>query len=300
MEPQITVREYAANHKIWAGALIVLSVFVVIFCLKALYAMIFLHSTAALYAFIAGMVGFGATALGSLPGFVLHKLETKTENVMLGTSAGMMLAAAIFSLLLPSIEASDKLFHNHTAAMLWVIFGMFLGVFLLLGIHAITPHEHLVTGKEGPEINVNAGIWLFVLAIIIHNIPEGLALGISFAAEDTDIGIPFTAAIALQDMPEGLAVVLALCRTGISRLKAVGVGVLSGLMEPIGALLGVSLTSQLGYIYPLGLALSAGAMIFVVSHEVIPETHKSGQQLSATFGIMVGFCILMLLEQVLG
>lgn len=297
MSQQLTVREYAQKHKIWAATIIFLTVLVMIFCLQGLYQMVFLHSKPVLYAFTAGMVGFLATSVGSLPGFFLNKLSLKTENVMLGTSAGMMLAAAIFSLLLPSIEASDKLFQNHTIAMLWVIFGMFLGVFMLLGIHAITPHEHLTTGKEGLEMNVNAGIWLFVLAIIIHNVPEGLALGISFAAEDTDIGIPFTAAIALQDMPEGLAVVLALCRTGISRLRAVSVGVLSGLMEPIGALLGVSLTSQLGYVYPLGLALSAGAMIFVVSHEVIPETHKSGQQLSATFGIMVGFCLLMLVEQ---
>lgn len=300
MGHQTTIREYAENHKLWSVCIIIFSLLVLFFCVKALYWMIFLHSKAALYAFIAGMVGFGATAVGSLPGFILHKLNHRTENVMLGTSAGMMLAAAIFSLLIPSIEFSDKLFHNHTLAMVWVIFGMFLGVFFLLGVHAMTPHEHMSTGKEGPEFDVNAGIWLFVLAIIIHNIPEGLALGISFAAEDIKIGIPFTAAIALQDMPEGLAVVLALSRTGVSKLKAVGVGVLSGLMEPIGALLGVSLTAQLGYVYPLGLALSAGAMIFVVSHEVIPETHRSGQQLSATFGIMVGFCIMMLLEQVLG
>lgn len=300
MAQRISLTNYAKEHKIWAFCVVCFSIFCVIFCLQALYQMIFLGSKSALYAFIAGMTGFIATSIGSLPGFFLHRLSGRIENIMLGTSAGMMLAAAFFSLLEPSIEASKALFHNDLFGLLWVIFGMFLGVALLLGIHAMTPHEHLQTGREGPEIEVHWGIWLFVLAIIIHNVPEGLALGISFAAGDTSIGIPFTAAIALQDMPEGLAVVLALSRTGIARSKAVGIGILSGLMEPIGALLGISLTSQLGYIYPLGLALSAGAMIFVVSHEVIPETHREGQQMTATLGLISGFCLMMLLEQVLG
>ncbi len=125
-------------------------------------------------------------------------------------------------------------------------------------------------------------------------------MGISFAAEDMQIGVPLTAAIALQDLPEGLAVVLALCTTNISRVKAVMIGVLSGLMEPIGALFGVSLTAQLGYAYPLGLALSAGAMFFVVFHEVIPETHRRGHQTAATLGLMFGFCLLMVLDRGLG
>ena len=217
---------------------------------------------------------------------------------MLGTSAGMMLAAAIFSLLLPSIEASDKLFQNHTIAMLWVIFGMFLGVFMLLGIHAITPHEHLTTGKEGPEMNVNAGITAFCTRYHYSQRPGRSGLRYFFAAEDTDIGIPFTAAIALQDMPEGLAVVLALCRTGISRLKAVSVGVLSGLMEPIGALLGVSLTSQ------LRLCLSTWLSSFCGSHDFcgFPRSH-SGKHIRAASNcrphsaLWSVFASLMLVEQ---
>ena len=140
----------------------------------------------------------------------------------------MMLAAAIFSLLLPSIETSEKLFTSELAATLWVLFGVFLGVVFLLIINALTPHEHGGQNYAGPEIEVKSGIWLFVLAIIIHNIPEGLAMGISFSAEDMQIGVPLTIAIALQDFPEGLAVVLALCSTHISRAKAVGIGVFSG------------------------------------------------------------------------
>lgn len=210
----------------------------------------------------------------------------------------MMLAAAIFSLFLPSIDASEKLFTSELAATLWVLFGVFLGVVFLLIINALTPHEHADQTYEGPEIEVKSGIWLFVLAIIIHNIPEGLAMGISFSAEDMQIGVPLTIAIALQDFPEGLAVVLALCTTNISRGKAVAIGVFSGLMEPVGALFGVSLAGGLGYVYPLGLALSAGAMMFVVFHEVIPETHRRGHHSTATIGLMCGFGLMMILEKI--
>ena len=145
--------------------------------------------------------------------------------------------------------------------------------------------EHADQTYEGPEIEVKSGIWLFVLAIIIHNIPEGLAMGISFSAKDMQIGVPLTIAIALQDFPEGLAVVLA-------------IGVFSGLMEPVGALFGVSLAGGLGYVYPLGLALSAGAMMFVVFHEVIPETHRRGHHSTATIGLMCGFGLMMILEKI--
>lgn len=296
----MTVEGYAKTHRLWFWSTLVFFLLVVWFCAKAVYDMVVLHASAPLYAFTAGMVGFGATALGSLPGFFLHKLSDKAEDVMLGGSAGMMLAAAIFSLLLPSIEASEKLFSNELLATAWVILGVFLGVLFLLLVNALTPHIHADHVHEGPDIEVKSGIWLFVLAIIIHNIPEGLAMGISFSAEDMQIGVPLTVAIALQDFPEGLAVVLALCTTKISRAKAVGIGIFSGLMEPVGALFGVSLTSGLGYIYPLGLALSAGAMLFVVFHEVIPETHRRGHHTMATVGLMVGFCIMMVLEKTLG
>ena len=191
-----------------------------------------------------------------------------------------------------------SLFTSELAATLWVLFGVFLGVVFLLIVNALTPHEHGGQNYEGPEIEVKSGIWLFVLAIIIHNIPEGLAMGISFSAEDMQIGVPLTIAIALQDFPEGLAVVLALCSTHISRAKAVGIGVFSGLMEPVGALFGVSLAGGLGYVYPLGLALSAGAMMFVVFHEVIPETHRRGHHSTATIGLMCGFGLMMILEKI--
>ncbi len=295
----VSLFNYGRHHKFWAFCVLVFTFLVLYFCLEGLYLAFVEQSVAAQYALIAGMVGFAATAAGSLPGFFMHKLSDRTENIMLGAAAGMMLSAAFFSLLEPALESSEKLFTNPWLAALWVVFGMALGVALLLGVDAMTPHEHLARGHEGPDIKAVSGIWLFVFAIIIHNFPEGMALGISFAAENLSIGIPFTAAIALQDMPEGLAVVLALRAAGVNSSKAVGVGIASGIMEPVGALLGVSITSQLGFAYPLGLALSAGAMIFVVSHEVIPETHRGNHPMPATLGLMIGFCIMMVLDVVL-
>lgn len=299
MKP-MSIAEYGREHKVWATICILLTLSVAFFCLKALYQIICESQKAPLYALCAGLTGFAATAAGSIPGLFMNKLSDKAEDIMLGSAAGMMIAAAIFSLLIPSIELSEELFKNQWLGMGWVIFGIFLGILFLLGVNAITPHEHFENGTEGPEIQIRDGIWLFVLAIVIHNIPEGMAMGISFAAENMEIGVPLTAAIALQDFPEGLAVVLALSSANISRIKAVGIGILSGLMEPIGALFGVSLTSSLGYVYPLGLALSAGAMLFVVFHEVIPETHRRGHQTAATMGLMFGFCLLMILEKGLG
>lgn len=290
---------YGKHHRIWAFCVLLFTFVVIYFCLTGLYLAFWEGSISARYALIAGMVGFAATAAGSFPGFFMKKLSERTEKIMLGAAAGMMLSASFFSLLEPALQSSEKLFTNHWIAALWVVLGMSLGVALLLGVDAMTPHEHLARGHEGPDIKAISGIWLFVFAIIIHNFPEGMALGISFAAENLSIGVPFTAAIALQDMPEGLAVVLALRSAGVESTKAVLVGVASGIMEPVGALLGVSITSGLGYAYPLGLALSAGAMIFVVSHEVIPETHRGNHPMPATLGLMIGFCIMMILDVVL-
>lgn len=141
--------------------------------------------------------------------------------------------------------------------------------------------------------------WLFVFAIALHNLPEGMAIGVSFAQGDTDVGLSLTTAIALQDIPEGLAVALTLRAVGFSPLFAVFVAAASGLLEPVGALLGAGLAGGLLVAYPVGLGLAAGAMLFVVSHEVIPETHRNGHQTIATLGLMVGFALMMILDTTL-
>lgn len=252
------------------------------------------------YAMLGGLAGFIATALGALPALALRSIPQKIEDSMLGMAAGMMLAASAFSLLLPGLEAGEALLAAKLPATLVVVFGMALGVLLMLGLDEFTPHEHEKNGPCGPGYARCGRVWLFVFAIALHNLPEGMAIGVSMSQADLSVGLPLTIAIALQDIPEGLAVALAMRSAGFTAGKAVLVAVLSGLLEPIGAFLGVGLSSGFALAYPIGLGLAAGAMIFVVSHEVIPETHRNGHQTPATLGLMTGFIIMMVLDTGLG
>lgn len=252
------------------------------------------------HALLGGLAGFATTTLGALPALFLRGIPQKLEDSLLGLAAGMMLAASAFSLLLPGLEAGGKILGSKPLGAAVVVLGMGLGVLLMLGLDEFTPHEHDKTGPCGPGHEHCGRVWLFVFAIALHNLPEGMAIGVSFAGGDLGVGIPLTTAIALQDIPEGLAVALALRGAGFPALKAVAVAGLSGLLEPIGALLGVGLSSGMALAYPLGLGLAAGAMIFVVSHEVIPETHRNGHQTPATLGLMAGFALMMVLDTSLG
>ena len=162
------------------------------------------------WALMGGLAAFAATSLGALPALALKGISTRIEDSMLGFAAGMMLAASSFSLILPGIEASTALMHTPIMGALVVVFGMALGVLLMLGLDQFTPHEHDKTGPCGPGHENCDRVLLFVFAIALHNLPEGMAIGVSFAQEDLNVGIPFTTAIALQDIPEGLAVALAL------------------------------------------------------------------------------------------
>jgi len=251
-------------------------------------------------ALIGGSAGFATTALGALPALVLRGLPQRIEDSLLGMAAGMMLAASAFSLLLPGLDAGAEILGSKPLGAGVVVIGMALGVALMLGLDAFIPHEHDKTGPCGPGYERCSRIWLFVFAIAVHNLPEGMAIGVSFSQADMAVGLPLTTAIALQDIPEGLAVALALRSAGFAPRFAVLVAIATGLLEPVGALLGVGLSSGLALAYPLGLGLAAGAMIFVVSHEVIPETHRNGHQTPATLGLMFGFALMMVLDTALG
>lgn len=251
-------------------------------------------------ALLGGAAGFVATAVGALPAVLLPSLPQRVEDSMLGLAAGMMLAASSFSLLLPGLAAGASVTGSAGLGAGTVVIGMALGVLLMLGLDEFTPHEHPHTGPCGPaHARVNR-VWLFVLAIALHNLPEGMAIGVSFAQADLAVGVPLTAAIALQDIPEGLAVAMALRGAGMAPLRSALLAGATGLLEPIGAVLGIGLSSGLALAYPIGLGLAAGAMIFVVSHEVIPETHRNGHQTPATLGLMAGFAVMMVLDTALG
>lgn len=252
------------------------------------------------YALLGGTAGFAATSFGALMAIVLRNISVRTQDSMLGFAAGMMLAASSFSLILPGLEAARDLLGSGPAAAATVVAGLGLGVLLMLGLDYFTPHEHESAGAFGPEHQRISRVWLFVFAIILHNIPEGMAIGVGFAEGDMNVGVPLAMAIAIQDIPEGLAVALALRSIGLPALRAVLIAAASGLMEPLGALVGLGISSGFAIAYPVSLGLAAGAMIFVVSHEVIPETHRNGHQTSATVGLMGGFAVMMFLDTALG
>lgn len=252
------------------------------------------------YALWGGFAGFALTTIGALPGLFLKSLPQRIEDSLLGLAAGMMLAASSFSLILPGIKAGELLTGSAILGAITVVVGMTLGVMLMLGMDEFTPHEHTRSGTYGPESHRVSRIWLFVLAIALHNLPEGMAIGSSFAQGDLQVGIPLTTAIAMQDIPEGLAVVMALRSVGYSPLKAVSVASITGLLEPLGSIIGLTLSSGLAVAYPVGLGLAAGAMIFVVSNEIIPETHRNGHQKFATIGLVAGFALMMTLDTGLG
>lgn len=250
-------------------------------------------------ALLGGLAGFATTTLGALPALIFRQLPTRYEDIILGIAAGMMLAAASFSLLLPGLEAGEALLDNAFAGGALVVSGLLLGALLMIAIDQFTPHEHHKTGPCGPGHERCSRVFLFAMAVAIHNLPEGMAIGASFAQGDLAVGLPLSAAIALQDLPEGLAVAIALRSVGMSALHSVGIVMLGGLLEPLGALIGVSLIGGSVLAYPIGLGLAAGAMLFVISHEVIPETHRNGHQTLATMGLIAGFALMMVLDTAL-
>lgn len=181
---------------------------------------------------------------------------------------------------------------------------MFLGILLgglcLWIADRLIPHEHFYKGLEGQRaVNVRR-IWLFVYAITLHNFPEGLAVGVSFGTADLATGMTLALGIGLQNMPEGLVVALALATIGYSRTQSFFIALLTGLVEPIGGLLGAGIVTIFHPLLPWGLAFAAGAMLYVISDEIIPESHRKGFAREATFGLMVGFVVMLFLDVVLG
>jgi len=252
------------------------------------------------YAALGGTAGFLATALGAVLALGVRGISVRAQDTMLGFAAGMMLAASSFSLILPGIVAASGITGSGPVAAGVVVLGLALGVLLMLGLDYFTPHEHETSGTHGPQSERISRVWLFVLAITLHNLPEGMAIGVSFTNADMSVGLPLTTAIAIQDIPEGLAIALTLRAIGLTPLRAVLVAIASGVMEPIGALVGIGISSGYAIAYPISLGFAAGAMIFVVSHEVIPETHRNGHQTFATVGLMAGFAVMMFLDTALG
>ncbi|WP_411386501.1 ZIP family metal transporter [Pseudomonas sp. MPB03] len=244
-----------------------------------------------------GLCALG-TALGAVPVLVIRRMPQAVSDSLLGFGAGVMLAATAFSLIVPGIAAAEQLGLTPWAASGLICFGIMSGAFglYLVDRKVSASPERLVAAPGHPIIAPR--IWLFVFAIIAHNIPEGMAVGVSAGGGMPDAD-SLAMGIALQDVPEGLVIALVLAAAGMSRVKAFLIGAASGLVEPVFALLCAWLVSLAEMLLPLGLALAAGAMLLVVTHEVIPESRRNGYEKLASLGLLVGFCLMMVLDTAL-
>lgn len=244
--------------------------------------------------------GVVLTGLGAFPVFFVQRINPAVQNAMLAFAAGVMLAATFFSLLLPALDAAETGLGSRTGAAGGVIAALLVGALLMHLAHALVPHEHFQKGRENADATRLARIWLFVAAIAIHNFPEGLAVGLAAASGDPAAGVGVMLGIGLQNMPEGLAVAIALRGEGYSRQRSFLVAFLSGVVEPLGGVFGAGAIVLSASLLPWALAFAAGAMLFIISSEVIPETHRHGTERGATASLFVGFVVMLFLDVTLG
>jgi ZIP family zinc transporter len=221
---------------------------------------------------VASLIAGLATGIGALTVFFIKNLSDRLQDNMLAGAAGVML----------------------------VIFGMLSGAGALYIVHQKLPHEHFNLGPEGPDASHIRRIWLFIIAITLHNFPEGMAVGVGFAGSDVSNGYILATGIGIQNIPEGLAVAFSLLAINYSRMRAFTIALLTGLAEPIGGAFGATLVWLAEPIMPWTLGFAAGAMLFIISNEIIPETHRSKEKTMATFSLLIGFVIMMFLDATLG
>lgn len=249
---------------------------------------------------LASLAAGAATGIGALPALVLSGVSVRLQDALLGFAAGVMLAASFFSLIIPGLDYATGQYGGPVTGAAVIAAGVLIGAIAIQVINEWVPHEHFVLGRQGPVRPALARIWLFIVAITLHNFPEGMAVGVGFGGGDIARGTTLAIGIGLQNMPEGLAVAVALMREGYGRLYAATVALMTGLVEPIGGALGISVVVLAEPLLPWGLAFAAGAMIFIISHEIIPETHSRGNQSIATGGLMTGLVVMMFLDVTLG
>ena len=239
------------------------------------------------------------TALGAVPVLVIRSMPVAVADTLLGFGAGVMLAATAFSLIIPGLDAAQAVGFGKWGAGGLISFGLLFGAFCLYlvdrKVSAASP-DTLVAAPGKPVIP--ARIWVFVIAIIAHNIPEGMAIGVSAGGGMPDAD-SLAMGIALQDVPEGLVIALVLAGAGMSRFKAFLIGAASGLVEPLAAVLCAWVVSVAELMLPLGLAFAAGAMLLVVTQEIIPESRSNGNHRLASLGLCIGFCLMMVMDTAL-
>lgn len=240
-------------------------------------------------------IGVGAaTILGSLLGFVFKNISHKFSDVVLSFAAGVMLSASILGLILPSLEYGGKY------GILITIAGVFAGAVCLNLIDKLVPHLHRLTGintEHKPDSHINK-ILLFVIAIAIHNLPEGIAAGVGFGSGDTSRALIIAGGIALQNIPEGMVIIAPMLSAGIKPKRTFIFASVTGFVEVIGTLIGYFAVSISTAVLPFALSFAGGTMLYIISDEMIPETHAHGNERAATYALLVGFCLMLLTDTI--
>ncbi len=239
----------------------------------------------------------GATVIGALIGFIFRDLSHKFSDIVLSFAAGVMLAAAVMGLILPSVEYGGKY------GLLITIAGIFTGAICLNLIDKLVPHLHKLSGgaEESHHGNEKVNkILLFVLAIAIHNLPEGIAAGVGFGSGNTAEALVIAGGIALQNIPEGMVIIAPMLAAGISPKRTFIYAALTGIVEVLGTLIGFFAVSLAAAVLPFALAFAGGTMLYVISDEMIPETHAHGSERGATYALLIGFCLMLACDILLG
>lgn len=238
----------------------------------------------------------GATLFGALLGFIFRDISHRFSDVVLSFAAGIMLAAAVLGLILPSIEYGGEW------GLMYTIPGIFVGALCLNLIDKLMPHLHKLVGpdiEDHHSTNLNR-VLLFVLAIAIHNLPEGIAAGVGFGSDNTSQALLNAGGIALQNIPEGMAIIGPMLAAGVSPRHTFVAATFTGLVEVVGTLIGFFAASISAAVLPFALAFAGGTMLYVISDEMIPETHAHGAERAATYALLIGFCVMMASDVLLG
>ncbi len=240
----------------------------------------------------------GATVLGAALGFLFKRIPHKYNDAILGFAAGVMMSAAMTGLIMPSVKLGG-------ANGIWItVAGVLCGAVFLNLIDRLTPHMHALIGPEiekHPEYEKELNsVLLFVIAIAIHNLPEGLAAGVSFGTGNLGDAFTVSAGIALQNIPEGMVIIAPMLAAGIKPGKAFWIAAATGMMEVVGTFLGYFAISVSTLILPFALAFAGGTMLYIISDEMIPETHSHGYERSATYAFLIGFSVMLILDHYIG
>jgi len=238
----------------------------------------------------------GATVIGAIIGFIFKRISHKFSDIVLSFAAGVMLAAAVLGLVIPSLDYGGKY------GLIVTVAGIFVGALCLNLVDRLVPHLHKLIGSE-TEAHNNANlsrVLLFVTAIAIHNLPEGIAAGVGFGSGNTSQALLIAGGIALQNIPEGMVIIAPMLAVGVPPKKTFICAAITGIVEVVGTLIGYFAVSVASVILPFALAFAGGTMLYVVSDEMIPETHAHGNERGATYALLVGFCLMLICDVLLG